>query len=121
MSSVSKNYMLTAMQRYFAKVREAISTGGASAFRYTTGSVPANGQVVYDAPTQLSFDVTLYQPYSLGVELRMTDPFTTTNPQVVEATAVLTYAIQTDGKLVIKNNHSSAVTYYARVTMPVRK
>lgn len=121
MSTTAKNYMLTAMSRYFAKVKEAISTGGASAFRYITGSVPTNGQITYDAPTELGFLVANYQPYSLGVELRMVDPLVASNPQVVEATAVLTYSILPDGKLVIKNNHSTAVTYYARVTMPVRK
>lgn len=118
---MTKNDMIASMQRYFELVKEAISAGGAASFKYTTGTVPANGQVIYDAPTELGFDVNLYQPYSIGIELRMVDPLVAVDPQVVDATAVLTFAILPDGKIIIKNNHTAVVTYYIRVTMPVKK
>lgn len=122
MSATAKQYMLDQMTAYFAKVKTAITAGGAASFRYKTGSVPAAGQVVIDAPTELGFDPTAYNVYSLGVQLCMVDPTVSTNPPVVDATAVLSYAIQADGKLVIKSNfQAAAVVYHARITMPVKK
>lgn len=122
MSATAKQYMVDQMARYFAKVKAAITSGGAASFRYKTGSVPAVGQVVYDAPTELGFNPADYNVYSLGVQLCMVDPTVATNPPVVEATAVLSYAIQADGKVVIKSNfETAAVTYHARITMPVKK
>lgn len=122
MSATAKQYMLDQMSAYFAKVKAAITSGGAASFRFKTGVVPAAGQVVYDAPTELGYDPTLYEVYSTGIQLTMVDPTVSTNPPVVDATTVLSYSIQPDGKIVIKSNFESAgVTYYARVTMPVKK
>jgi len=122
MSQSGINYMVSQMEAYFAKVKAAISSGGSASFRYKTGSVPANGQIVIDAPTELGFTAAQYEVYSLGVQLSMVDPTVSTNPPVVEASGVLTYQIQADGKLVIKSNFATGpVTYYARITMPVKK
>lgn len=122
MSATAKAYMVSSMQAYFAKVKAAISTGGSASFRFKSGSVPAAGQVIYDAPTELGYDPTQYEVYSTGIQLTMLDPTVATNPPVVDATTVLTYAIQGDGKIVIKSNlESAAVNYFVRVTMPVKK
>ncbi|ABY63125.1 hypothetical protein ST201phi2-1p299 [Pseudomonas phage 201phi2-1] len=121
MSQTAKAYMLAQMAAYFAKVKAAVVSGGSASFRYKTGSVPANGQIVIDAPTELGFTAAQYHVYSLGVQLSMVDPTVGTNPPVVEASGVLTYQIQADGKLVIKSNFATGpVTYYARITMPVK-
>lgn len=119
--STESDKMLVSMQSYFNKVKEAITTGGASSFRYLTGTVAANGQVVIDAPTVLGFTAAQYEVYSLGIELRCVDPTITPNPPVVEATAILTYQIAADGKVTVLNNFNGAVTYHIRVTMPVKK
>lgn len=113
--------MLASMEEYFDKVQEAVVTGGSSAFRYLTGTVSANGSTIVDAPTQLGYNSTTHQIYSLGVELRMVDPLVGSNPPVVDATSTLTYQIATDGKLTILNNYAGVVTYHARITMPVKK
>lgn len=122
MSATAREYMVSSMQAYFAKVKALIATGGSASFRFKTGSVPAAGQVIYDAPTELGYDPAAYEVYSTGIQLTMVDPTVTNNPPVVDATTVLSYTIQPDGKIVIKSNfESAAVTYYVRVTMPVKK
>lgn len=119
--STESDKMLASMATYFDKVKQAITSGGASSFRYLTGTVPANGNFVIDAPTLLGFTAAQYEVYSTGIELRCVDPVITPNPPVVEATAVLTYQIATDGKITILNNFNGVVTYHIRVTMPVKK
>lgn len=120
MSTIAKQYMVTQLARYFSRVKELIATGGSASFRYTTGIVPPNGQVVYDAPTELGFVVSQYDVYSLGIQLSMVDPTIPVNPPVVEALSVLRYEIQADGKVIIKSNYNGDVTYHARITMPVK-
>lgn len=121
MSTTSKQYMLTQMSRYFAGIKAIITTGGAASFRYKTGTVAANSSVTIDAPTELGFVAADYNVYSLGVQLAMVDPAISSNPPVVDAEAVLRWEIQADGKLVIRNNFNTVVTYHARITMPVKK
>lgn len=121
MSAQSKAYMIAQMQAYFTKVKTAITSGGAASFRYKTGTVPANGQVVYDAPTELGFAIALYHAGSIGIQLSMVDPTIATNPPIVDALSVLRYEIQADGTIIIKNNYNAVVTYHIRVTMPVKK
>lgn len=121
MSSASKDYMLQQMSRYFTAIKTIISAGGAASFRYITGNVPANGSVTIDAPTVLGFVAANYNIYSLGVQLAMVDPTVGTNPPVVDALSVLRYEIQTDGKIIIRNNYNAVVTYHVRITMPVKK
>lgn len=121
MSATGKAYMIQQMQAYFAKVKAAITSGGAASFRYKTGTVPANGQTIYDAPTELGFDIALYYAGSIGIQLSMVDPTIPTTPPIVDALSVLRYEIQADGKVVIKNNYNGVVTYHIRVTMPVKK
>lgn len=116
-----RDKMLASMGAYFTKIKEAISTGGASAFRYLTGTVAANGNTVIDAPTVLGFVAADYQVYSLGIELRCVDPAIATNPPVIGAQAILAYQIAPDGKVTILNNFNATVTYHIRVTMPVKK
>jgi hypothetical protein len=113
--------MVTAMQGYFAKVKAAITTGGGASFRYKTGTVPANGSVVFDAPTDLGFTAATHNVYSIGVQLAMVDPLVGSNPPVVDAETVLRWEIAADGKITIRNNYSGVVTYHARITMPVKK
>ncbi|WDS62178.1 hypothetical protein [Pseudomonas phage D6] len=119
MAALTKQQMLGYIQAWFDKI-EAGGVGGGK-FRYITGSVPANGTVVYDAPTVIGYNSTTHNIYSIGVDLRMVDPFTATNPPVIQATAVLDFAIASDGKVTIRNNHTAAVTYHARITEPVKK
>lgn len=119
--SAEKDLMVQKMEEYFDKVQQAVATGGSSAFRYLTGTVPSQGQTVIDAPTLLGFVAANYQVYSLGLELRCVDPAIPTNPPVVDAQAILTYQIAADGKVTILNNFSAVVTYHIRVTMPVKK
>lgn len=121
MSTTGVGYMLEQMNRYFAGVKAAITAGGAASFRYLTGNVAANGSVTIDAPTVLGFAVANYNIYSIGVQLAMVDPTVGTNPPIVDALSVLRYEIQTDGKIVIRNNYNGVVTYHARITMPVKK
>lgn len=122
MSATAKQYMLTQMNAYFAKVKAAITSGGAASFRYWTGSVPASGQVTYDAALELGFTPAQYEVYSIGVQLTMVDPTVSGSTEVVDATAVLSYVIQADGKIVVKSNYAAGpVTYHARFTMPVKK
>lgn len=121
MSDVSKQYMLTALNAYFAKVKAAITSGGAASFRYKTGTVSANGTVVIDAPTELGFNATTHNVYSVGVQLAMVDPLVGSNPPVVDAEAVLRWEIAADGKVTLRNNYNGVVTYHARITMPVKK
>ena len=119
--STESDKMVASMESYFQKVKDAIATGGSSAFRYLTGTVPANGSTVIDAPTVLGFTAAQYDVYSIGIELRMTDPTIPTNPPVVDALTVLRYEIQADGKFTIRSNYNGVVTYHIRVTMPVKK
>lgn len=121
MSQAAVNYMLTQMSAYFAKVKTAISSGGSASFKYVTGSIPASGSVVYDAPTELGFSASTHYAYSLGIQLSVNDPTVTTNPPVIGAEAVLRYEIAADGKVTLRNNHTAAVTYYARYTLPVKR
>lgn len=120
MVAMTKDQMITEINNWFAKI-EAGGVGAGGRFRYITGSVPANSSVVYDAPGVIGYNTTTHYIYSVGVELRMVDPFVTPNPPVVQATAVLDFAIAADGKITIRNNHSAAVTYHARITEPVLK
>lgn len=119
--NTERDKMVSEMDAYFEKIRVAISLGGASAFDFIEGTVDANGSTVIDAPTILDFVPADYYVYSLGIELRMKDPAVTTNPPVVDAQAVLTYQIADDGKVTILNNFNAVVTYYARITKPVKK
>lgn len=119
--SAERDLMVQKMGTYFDKVQQAVATGGSSAFRYLTGTVPANGQTVIDAPTVLGFVAADYQVYSIGIELRCVDPTIPTNPPVIDAQAILTYQIAADGKVTILNNFNGVVTYHIRVTMPVKK
>lgn len=121
MSTTGKAYMIAQMQAYFAKVKAAITSGGAASFRYKTGTIPANGQTIYDAPAELGFAIAQYHLGSIGIQLSMVDPTITPNPPIVDAGAVLRYEIQADGKIVIKSNYNGVVTYHVRVTMPVKK
>lgn len=120
MAAMTQAQMLTEIDAYLRKLEGLIASSGGQ-FKYITGSVPANGSAVYDAPTELEFTAATHEVYSLGVELRMVDPFTSSNPPVIQATAVLDYAIAADGKVTFRNNHSAAVVYHARVTEPVKK
>lgn len=120
MSSTSRNLMITAMNAYFAKVKAAISASSSSISRYKTGTVPANGAVVIDAPTDLGFVVSEVKVYSLGIQLACVDPTITTNPPVVDAQSFLHWVIGADGKVTISNTHSGDVTYHMRLTMPVK-
>jgi len=117
---MTKEQMLGYIQAWFDKIEEG-GVGAGGRFRYITGSVPANGSVVYDAPGIIGYTSTTHNIYSVGVELRMVDPFVTPNPPVILATAVLDFAIAADGKITIRNNHTAAVTYHARITEPVKK
>lgn len=121
MSTIAKDYMIEQMDIYFAGIKALVTTGGASSFKYVTGTIPANGQIVYDAPTQLGYTAAGYQVYSLGIQLSMVDPVITPNPPVVDALSVLRYEIQANGQVIIKNNYNGVVTYHARFTMPVKK
>jgi ribosomal protein S3 len=121
MSATGKAYMIAQMQAYFTKVKAAITSGGAASFRYKTGTVPANGQTVYDAPTELGFAIADYHLGSIGIQLSMVDPTVQTNPPIVDALTVLRYEIQANGQIVIKSNYNGVVTYHIRVTMPVKK
>lgn len=121
MSTAAKDNMLTQMSDYFEKVKLAITAGGAASFRYKTGTVPANGSVTIDAPTELGFDVADYNVYSIGIQLAMVDPTIIPNPPVVDALSVLRYEIQADGQIVIRSNLNAVVTYHLRITMPVKK
>ncbi|MNB97601.1 hypothetical protein D3C87_957620 [compost metagenome] len=119
MAAMTKDQMISAINAWLAKIESGSFIGGR--FRYITGSVPANSSVVYDAPAVIGYDSTTHHIYSVGVELRMVDPFTTPNPPVVQATAVLDFTIASDGKITIRNNHSDPVVYHARITEPVLK
>ena len=120
MAAMTQAQMLTEVDTYLRKL-EALFASSASQFKYITGTVPANSSTVYDAPTELGFTATTHSVYSLGVELRMVDPFTTPNPPVIQATAVLDYVIAADGKVTFRNNHNADVVYHARITEPVKK
>lgn len=119
MAAMTKQQMLDYINAWFDKI-ESGGVGGGK-FRYITGSIAANGSTVYDAPGIIGYNATTHNIYSVGIELRMVDPFTASNPPVVEATAVLDYTIAADGKVTIRNNHTAAVTYHARITEPVKK
>lgn len=119
--NTQKELMAAEMETYFEKVRASIQEGGASAFRYLTGTIPANGSIEIDAPTVLGFVAADFQVYSLGIELRCVDPAITTNPPVVDAQAILAFQIKADGKVTLLNNFNAVVTYHARITMPVKK
>lgn len=123
MSQAGINYMKAQMEAYFAKVKAAISNGGGggATFKYVTGSIPANGSIVYDAPTELGFNATTHYAYSLGIQLSINDPAVSSNPPVIGAEAVLRYEIAADGKVTLRNNNASAITYYARYTLPVKR
>lgn len=121
MAAMTKEQMTAEVDAYLEKLNDSIMNSGGGRFKYLTGSVPANGVVVYDAPTEIGYTTVTHNIYSLGVELRMVDPFTATNPPVILATAVLDFAIAADGKVTIRNNHNAAVTYHARITEPVKK
>lgn len=121
MSTTSKQYMLTQMARYFSSIKAAISAGGAARFQYLTGSIPANNSITIDAPTVLGYAVADYNVYSTGIQLAAVDPTISSNPPVTDAEALLRWEIQADGKVVIRNNYNAAITYHARITMPVKK
>lgn len=121
MSQTGIAYMKAQMEAYFAKVKTAITTGGGASFRYVTGTIPASGSITYDAPTELGFNATTHYQYSLGIQLSVNDPAIATNPPVIGAEAVLRYEIQADGKVILRNNHTASVTYYARYTLPVKR
>lgn len=53
--NTERDKMVEQMDAYFEKIRVAISLGGASAFDYIEGTVPANDSIVIDAPTLLNF------------------------------------------------------------------
>lgn len=121
MSQSGIAYMKSQMEAYFTKVKNAITTGGGASFRFRTGTVPASSTITFDAPTELGYTPVTHEIYSLGIQLAMVDPTISTDPPVVDALSVLRYEIQADGKVVIRNNHTGPVTYYARFTMPVKK
>lgn len=121
MSQTGIAYMKAQMEAYFSKVKAAITTGGSASFKYRTGTIPASGSVTIDAPTDLGFTAADYNVYSLGIQLSINDPAVGTNPPVIGAEAVLRYEIQSDGKVILRNNHTAQVTYYARFTLPVKK
>lgn len=119
--SAERDLMVQKMEAYFEKIRQAITAGGASSFDYMTGTVPASGSIVIDAPTILGFTAADYYVYSLGIELRMVDPTISSNPPVVDAQAVLTYQILPNGTFNLVNNFNGVVTYHMRITKPVKK
>lgn len=119
--SQEKDTMLTEMENYFNKVQAAVTASAAASFRYKTGSVPANGSVVIDTVVELGYVAANYNVYSIGIQLACPDPTIVTNPPVIDAQAVLRWEIAADGKVTIRNNHTAAVVYHARITMPVKK
>lgn len=121
MSQASLNKLLLQMDDYFKKVKVAIAKAGDSTTRYATGSVSANGTVTIDAPTLLGFTSTTHQIYSTGIQISIVDPMVTSSPPVTGGEAVLRYEIQSDGKILLRNNYNGAVTYHLRLTNPVKK
>jgi hypothetical protein len=120
MSASATTYMLEQMSRYFEKIKTLAASGGAGSFKYVTGVVPANGQLLYDAPTELGFNVAQYNIYSMQIQLSMVDPTVAVTPPVVDALSVLRYEIQPDGKVLIRNNFDADITYHARFALPVK-
>lgn len=118
MASATQEFMTAEINRFIDKILQG---AGGNRYAYTTGTVPANSSIVLDAPTLVNFTAATHYQYSLGVELRMVDPFTTPNPPVIDANAVLSYAIAADGTVTLRNNHNAVVTYHVRFTAPVAR
>lgn len=117
--AMSKDEMVLEINKCLKKITDLLNT--TTKFKYVTGTIPGNGTVMYDAPAQLEYNKDTHHIYSVGIELRMVDPFVTVDPNVIQATAVVDYAIGADGKLFFRNNHTAVVTYFARIQAPVAK
>ncbi len=121
MSQTGIAYMKLQMETYFSKVKAAITAGAAGYSLYSTGTIPANGSVTYDAPTELGFTSATHYPFTVGIQLSINDPAVSTNPPVIGPEGVISYEIEPDGKIVLRNSQGSPVTYYAKYTLPVKR
>lgn len=117
--AMSKEQMVLEIDNYFTKIEQLLNTTGGQ--RYITGTIPGNGSVVYDAPAIFGYTQLTHYVYSLSIDLKMVDPFVLTDPPVRPATAVIDFTIAQDGKVTFVNNHTTVVTYFARVTGPLVK
>ena len=122
MSASSKNYMLTAMQRYFAKVKSLISSAEATGVGYVTNTLAANATVIIDAPTLMNFTASTHQIYSMDVSFRVNDPESTAPVKpVIDSYAMVDWAILPDGTLSVTNRYNGVITYHCRFGMPLKK
>lgn len=120
MSQSSINYMKTQMTAYFTKVKAALAANKSNS-RFVSGTIAANSFFTYDAPTSLDFTSITHYPYSVGIQVSVNDPSVPTNPPVISADSILHYEIQADGKVIIRNNQTTPVDFYARFTEPVKR
>lgn len=117
----TKQFMIDEVNRFLNKLITG-GVGGGSKFAYKTGTVAANGNITLDLATELAFNATTHYVASLGVELRMNDPASGAPAgNVIPAASVLSFVIDADGKLLIRNNTTNTITYHARITTPVQK
>lgn len=117
--AMSKDQMATEIDNYLTKVEQLLNAVGRQ--KYVTGTIPGNGSVVYDAPPIFGYTTLTHYVYSLSIDLKMADPFVPTDPPVRPATAVIDFNIGADGKVTFVNNHTAAVTYFARISAPLVK
>lgn len=117
--AMSKELMVTELNNYLAKVNGLLNAVPKQ--KYITGTLPANQQAMYDAPAELGYTTDTHYIYSVGIDLRVVDPMVPTDPPVIQATAVVDYAIGADGKIFIRNNYNGPVTYFARISVPMLK
>lgn len=117
--AMSKDEMVVEINKCLTKMTDLLNAN--AKFKYVTGTIPGSSSVTYDAPAELGYTKDTHHIYSVGIEIRMVDPFVAVDPNVIQAVAVVDYAIGADGKLFFRNNHTATVTYFARIQAPVAK
>uniref|UniRef100_A0AB39CDG1 Uncharacterized protein n=1 Tax=Pseudomonas phage RVTF4 TaxID=3236931 RepID=A0AB39CDG1_9VIRU len=119
MAAMTQAQMIAEINGYLLKL-EAGGLGGEK-ISYVADQIAANGTTTIDAPALLEFTTATHYHQSTGIQLRIEDPTIPTNPPIIDASAVLKWEIQTDGKILIRSNYNGVVKFYLKLTMPVKR